>query len=41
MIVKVVNSAAEPVEATVQLKGAGKLSDKADVTVLAASKACR
>ena len=35
MIVKVVNSAAEPVEAAVQIKGAGKVSDKADATVLA------
>jgi alpha-N-arabinofuranosidase len=35
VIIKVVNSAAEPVEAAVQLQGAGKVSDKADVTVLA------
>ena len=38
VIVKVVNSAAEPVEANVQLKGSGKVSAKADVTVLAAAK---
>ncbi len=35
VIVKVVNSAADPLEATVQLQGAGKLAGKADVTVLA------
>jgi alpha-L-arabinofuranosidase len=35
VIVKVVNSAAEAVEANLQLKGAGKVSDKADATVLA------
>jgi alpha-N-arabinofuranosidase len=35
VIVKVVNSAAEPLEANLQIKGAGKVSDKADVTVLA------
>jgi len=38
VILKVVNSAAEAVEATVQLNGAGKVSDKADVTVLAGAK---
>ena len=35
VIVKVVNSAAQPVEAAVELKGAGTVAGKADVTVLA------
>jgi alpha-N-arabinofuranosidase len=34
VILKVVNPAAEPVRATVQLKGAGKVAGKADVTIL-------
>jgi alpha-N-arabinofuranosidase len=37
IILKVVNSAAKPVEATLQLKGAEKVSEKAEATVLAGS----
>jgi alpha-L-arabinofuranosidase len=38
VIVKVVNSAAEPIDAAVKIKGAGQISGKADVTVLAGKK---
>ncbi|MGD0517091.1 MAG: alpha-L-arabinofuranosidase C-terminal domain-containing protein, partial [Thermoguttaceae bacterium] len=38
VIIKVVNSAAEPVDAAVQIKGAGEIASKADVTVLAGAK---